>query len=200
MEQSRQREWTDAEILEALRRGGIWTDRAWEYMVKKWKGIYYQAIRENAHVAFVDDYDVDEAIQEMAPGFVNTVTKPGWPGLRNKLSTYFAQSVYYEWLRICRKRSRVILPGDENLPAPGDDGTGGEDAPYELLDSALRRLDERCRELLRLDYWERYKNEEIAQMQGIGVQAVKNNLTKCRKRLKSLLEKLFNLTGKSNNP
>lgn len=191
MNQPNQPTWTDAEIIEAFRRGGKWPDKAWEYMVKKWRGIYITAIKNKAKVSFVDEDEVDEAIQEMAPVFLKTVTNPNWPGLTHKLSTYFSDCVYYAWIRIRRRNSKLSLPGDENMPKPEDEMNEPKMESLEMLDQALHWLDEECKELLNLDYWEGYSNQEIADIFGLARRTVTNRLTICRNRLRDLIKKLF---------
>lgn len=191
MEHPNQPNWTDQDIIEAFRRGGKWPDLAWEYMVKKWRGIYITTIKNKAQLPFVDDDEVSEALQEMAPAFLNKVRDRNWPGPTHQLSTYFAESVYNAWLKVRRRNNKLLLPGDENISKPEGENEGRNEEHLYILDQALSRLEQSCRELLHMYYWDGYSNEEITQMFGLNRQTVKNKLTICRKRLTELIEKLF---------
>ncbi len=191
MEHPNQPIWTDNEIIEAFRRGGKWTSLAWEYVTKKWKGVYISVIKQRAKLSFVDEDEVYEALHTMAPTFLNKVRDQNWTGPTYQLSTYFANSVYYAWLDIQRKRNKFTLPGDENLPEPEFQNTGPSEELLEILDKMLQQLNRRCQELLHMVYWEGYSNEEIAIHFGLHVQTIKNRLTRCRKNLKVLIEKLL---------
>lgn len=193
MEHPNQTNWTDQEIIEAFRRGGKWPDLAWEYVVKKWRGIYITAIKNKASLAFVDEDEVDEALQEMAPAFLNRVRDRNWPGPAHQLSTYFAESVYNAWLRVRRRNNKLLLPGDENIPKLEGEKEDRDEERLEMLDRALLMLDTDCRELLRMDYWDGYSNEEIAQLLGFARRTITNRLTICRDRLRKLISKLFKL-------
>lgn len=186
-----QSEWSDETILEALLRGGAFADQAWEYMAKAWRGIYIEAIKERSKQDYVQAAELEEAIVEAFISFLKTIAKPKWPGLKNKLSTYFATCVYNAWLKI-RKRDRPYTFPGEDIPDPDDDTQDVYEAERDMLNQALQYLDAKCRELLRMDY-EGYSNQEIADTFGFARRTITNRLTRCRNRLRDLIWKLFNL-------
>ncbi|MCB9332600.1 MAG: sigma-70 family RNA polymerase sigma factor [Lewinellaceae bacterium] len=191
MEKTNQPEWTDEAILEALQRGGTYADKAWEYMSKKWRGILIESIKKRGKQVFVKEAELEEGIVEASISFIKTVTNPKWPGLKNKLSTYFAACVYNAWVKIRKRDKPYIFPGEEP-PVPEDDTPDVYEEERDMLNQALQYLDAKCRELLRMDY-EGYSNQEIADASGLSRRAITKRLTRCRNRLRDLIRKLFNL-------
>ena len=113
-----------------------------------------------------------------------------------KLSTYVFGVVKNTWLRrLAQKRREVpseLDPDERSNGAPSalDDLIEREEAG--LVRSALERIGEQCRRLLKLFYWEELSMEEIALEMGFAnADTVKAKKYQCKKALETVLRQVM---------
>ena len=61
----------------------------------------------------------------------------------------------------------------------------------QLLDKALNRLDEPCREVIQLRYFADLSYDEISQALGLNIKTVSSRLSKCLDRLEEIARRVF---------
>ena len=90
---------------------------------------------------------------------------------------------------LARERGSGPLPeilAESPLPAPGE--TAERREFLDRLDAALRRLEPREREILRLSYFDQASYQDIAARLGMPVNSVSPTLARARERLKEFLD------------
>lgn len=181
-------EMTDAEILAALRAGGAAREMAWEFMYKKWRGIWLRKILDAGGTSD----QAHEAHDKVAMAFEKTVTAPGFQLHSAKLSTYLVKGIFLRWI-------------GRPMPTPPDEFEDRHVQSFaESVDAAVIReeckklldvvIDDmvggRCKKILTL-WAERYTMDEIAVAMGFkgGPEVAKKEKYKCLQNLIKHLEK-----------
>jgi len=107
------------------------------------------------------------------------------------LSTYFIQICKYKWLDFIKsahhRRTTSINSEEKIINMPS-----GNDTNPELSTNvtwAVEKLGERCQQILKMFYWQKYSMEEIALEFEFTRESAKNAKYRCLKRLKSILQR-----------
>ena len=179
---------TDSEILAALRAGGSAREKAWEYMYKKWRGIWLRKIFDSGGTSD----EGDEALNDVCLSFENAATSSGFELKTASLRTYLTSCVYYRWLYNKGKEPRTeeFEEGHIRGFAESVDVAIFSQECRDLLDTLLlAALGERCKTIL-LMHAERYKMEEIATAMGFqgGADTAKKERYKCTQKMVQFLQ------------
>lgn len=171
--------YTDGEILEAFRIGGLMRERAWEFIYKDWRSMIIGAI-------IAKGGEVDEALeafQEVAISFEKRVKQADFE-LQNKLSTYLIRCVYNRWIKmkLLAKRSIhvEIEDGDIKDFIESVEKDLVKDELRSVLSNSLSVIGERCKTILAY-FINGYSMREIADQMKFkgGEQVAKNEKHKC---------------------
>lgn len=117
---------------------------------------------------------------------------------RARLSTFVLGVVRNLWLRVLAERRREpLLAPEEDPPAP-DEGAAESmvrNEQTELVQKAMARLDETCRQLLLLYYWEEKSMEEIARiMEFANAATAKSKKYQCKKALERYVRSFLDVS------
>ena len=178
--------YTDQEIIQAFRVGGLARERAWEFAYKDWRARIFGTIASKNGTR----EEAKEAIQEVAMAFEIRVRRSDFV-LQHKLSTYFIKCVYRQWLR--QKKGQKMNPVELEDSHITDfvESIEADIAQKEMtnvLDESLARLGERCKSIL-LYFIQYFSMKEIAEKMGFegGEQVAKNEKKKCQIKYETLL-------------
>jgi len=179
--------YTDQQIIDAFRLGGIARERAWEYAYKDWRDRVIGTIVGKGGTR----EEAKDAIQEAFGPFERRICQPGF-ALQHRLSTYFVTCVYRQWAG--RKRNgKMDLVELENRHladfAESVEANIAQGDLSRLLDETMARLGERCHTILRY-FIEGFAMKEIAEKMGFagGEQVAKNEKRKCQERYETYLK------------
>ena len=117
----------------------------------------------------------------------------------SNLRTYFVKICYYQAIDCLKKKKKRTKQDNEYIAemkylevdkVDEDAFMLNDTATYEnqLKQRVYEKLSEKCRAVLRQMYWEGLKIKEIAIESSINESSVKNKLSNCRKKLRSLIE------------
>jgi len=178
--------YTDQQIIEAFRTGGIERNRAWEFAYKDWRDrIIGTIVAKNG-----TREEAKEAMQEVVMVFERRVRRPDFM-LQHKLSTYFISCVYRQWARN-RKSGKMSVVDLEDRHLTGFVESVEADIAQSdlasLLDESLARLGDRCKSILRF-FMNGFSMKEIAEKMGFdgGEQVARNEKRKCQERYETYL-------------
>ncbi len=182
-----QNEMTDSDILAALRAGGSAREMAWEYMYKKWRGIWLHKIKD----AGGNSDEAHEALNEVCMPFEKAVTAAGFQLKSARLNTYLVTCIFRRWVKNTGRKPRTEELEDshlKNFAANVEDEIARRDCRG-LLNTLLTRLGERCKKILTL-WAEGYSGEEIADEMGFegGAETAKKEKYKCTIKMEKYLQ------------
>lgn len=176
----------DARILEMIRKGD---EEALVILFRETRPLVRDFIRKNNG----SSDDADDALQDALIILWERV-RAGRFEQTAKLSTFLVSVVRNRWLRVLagRRRESPIDMADE---PESDDETPEEQAvrseERRLVQQAMASLDEGCRRLLTLYYWDECSMEEIAAAMGFANAATaKSKKYQCKKNLEKILRGL----------
>ncbi len=179
-------QYTDQEIIQAFRAGGVAREKAWEFAYMDWRNRIYGTIAAKNGTR----EEAKDAIQEVVMVFERRVQRPDFV-LQFKLSTYFITCVYRQWSRRKKEKKMAVQELEDHHLADFAASVEAEIAQTELarlLDESLTRLGERCKVIL-LHFMNGFSMKEIAQKLGFsgGEQVAKNEKMKCQTKYEAFL-------------
>ncbi len=124
--------------------------------------------------------------------------------LSSKLSTYLLGIIRNKWFGELRKQQRFSdeapNPGNERSSDPTPEKEFEINERNRLIREALNRIDQTCRQLLLLFYFEEKSMEVIAGEMGFAnVNTAKSKKYQCKKRLEEVYKKITLYTGGLSN-
>jgi RNA polymerase sigma factor (sigma-70 family) len=181
-------DWTDQALIKAIRGGGAARDAALQHLYLR------PGLREAVFRHVLDHggrrEDAQDIFQESLVIFDRNLREGRFEG-KSALTTYFVAIAKWRWLTVRRQQGRYTeldpIHFDGEVDSPEQDALRAEQR--ELLQDALGRIGDRCKQLLTL-YQLEYSMKEIAeQMQYESADVAKKEAYRCRLRLRDLLEK-----------
>lgn len=179
--------YSDQQIIESIRAGGLKREKAWEFIYKDWRD---KLISHISHKGGSKE-EALEAIQAAYMGFQQRICKPDFR-IRHKLADYFLACVYHEWVNARKKKVKVTTVELEEYHLHEfieNTDTGIEKNELsDAIQESLMRIGERCKKILLL-FYDEYSMKEIAEIMGFqgGEQVAKNEKMKCMARYENLL-------------
>lgn len=178
--------YTDQQIIDGFRAGGLARNRAWEYAHKDWRDRIYGTIAAKNGTR----EEAKDAVQEVAMVFERRVLRPDFV-LQHMLSTYFISCVYRQWARSKKQGKTGLVELEDRHLADFVESVEAEIAQTDLarlLDESLARLGERCKAIL-LYFMQGFAMKEIAEKMGFGggEQVARNEKKKCQERYETYL-------------
>lgn len=178
--------YTDLQIIEAFRAGGLVRERAWEFAYKAWRDIVIGAVVGRGGTR----EEAKDAIQEACCAFEKRIRRPDFV-LQHRLSTYFVTCAIRCWMR---SKKKGLAPSQMESTHLKDfvENVEAEIARADLamlLDKSLSRLGERCKKILLSFFEYEYNMKQIAEIMGFsgGEQVAKNEKRKCQERYENFL-------------
>ena len=113
-----------------------------------------------------------------------------------KLSTFIYATARNLWLQRLREKGRLV-PGEVNPDQYSDDASSALDQMIaservELVQQALTKIGQQCRDILLLFYWEEQSMEQIAAQLGFAnADTAKAKKYQCKKALERALETML---------
>ncbi|MBI5914255.1 MAG: sigma-70 family RNA polymerase sigma factor [Bacteroidetes bacterium] len=185
-------QWTDDQLVAAIRAGGRQRNDAWQYIYKAWRAFYLKPVFSLGG----REEQVDEVFSYVVLAVERQVCKPDFALHSASLRTYFIESLTRKWAEAQKisagRQKRTVEFDPESRPAweglqPGVEEDYIRQERAEMVNRGLEQLGERCKTLLTL-YGKGFKMEEIAGEMGYGnVQTAKNQVAICRDRLRDFL-------------
>lgn len=185
-------QFTDDEIISAIRKGGVERERMAAYLNKTFAG-FISKVANRYHVSWEDAKDlyVDALIT-----LLNKIRGDEYQGT-GKLSTYFFGIFSHKCIDRVRQISTYKYNQQNNwtfeIPEIPDESrdflkTFIANEQMEQIKEFLHRLGEKCKQLiLDLDYWG-YSPEEVMDRMGFtSTASIKTQKYKCKEKLKALL-------------
>ena len=184
---TQQPDWNDASLAAAIRHGGPQREAALQVMYQK-PGLRETVMKIVLEQGGTRD-DALDIFQETLVLFDRNLREGRFEG-RSTLATYFVGIAKWKWVEQRRRQGRMteLLPNhyDGVVESPETDILRAEHRGW--LETALGKIGERCRELLRL-YQLDYSMEEIAQtMHYANTDVAKKEAYRCRMRFRDVLE------------
>ena len=180
------KDWTDDELLQALRRGNPDRRRAWEHIYKKWRGAWVSQVVQRGGTPD----EADEALSSVAIPFERTVTAEGFRLERAALRTYLVTCILREWARQRQKEPPAAIPIE-----PGEIKEEVESVDKKVMrgelktavDTLIDILGERCRRVLRM-FGQGDSMDKIAAAEGWkDAEKAKKEKYECQTKLKNHL-------------
>ena len=156
--------WTDDEIIHALRRGNPERRRAWENIYKNWRGVWVSQVRQRGGTPD----EADEALGSVAVPFERAVTAEGFRLERATLRTYLVTCILRGWGRQRQKEPPPPTPIEPNDLQGAVESVDKQVMRGELktaVDALINILGERCRRVLRM-FGQGAGMDEIAEAEG----------------------------------
>ena len=180
------KDWTDDELIKAMRRGNPERRRAWEYIYKKWRGAWVSQVVQRGGAPD----EADDALGSVAIPFERAVTAEGFQLERATLRTYLVTCILREWARQRQKGpppSEPIEPNDIKGTVESVDKQVMHKELKAAVDALIDILGERCRRVLRM-FGQSMSMEEIAEAEGWkDAEKAKKEKYECQTKLKNYL-------------
>ncbi len=198
--------YSDREIIEILNQAeDHQTDRAFRYLYKTYFGMALQFVRINNG----DDSDAEDVFQDVLVAFYRNVRTGKFRG-DSAIKTYLYSMVRNQWLVRLKKNQRNV--NMEN-PEHADKTMYVVQSSYKTEDLAnevnklLSEVSDRCRELLKLYYFDNLSMSELAERAGFDNEnSAKTQKYKCMQRLikimadrSDLKKMLYEMLAEQNN-
>ncbi len=181
----------DAQLVARCRSG---ESAAWAVLVARYQRLVYAVVRRAGH----DEHTAADVFQTVFSRLVEHLPKLAQP---DRLQAWIVTTAKREALRARERAQRQVslTPEDEDAPSLAehlaDDSPLAEEAlsdlqQLDLLRRGLERLDERCRELLKLvfrDEDERLPYEEVGRRLGVPTGSVGPTRSRCLDKLRKLV-------------
>jgi RNA polymerase sigma factor (sigma-70 family) len=177
---------TDTAIIDHLRSGDSRLyQRALHFLYKEHYPVVEDLILSNQG----DEDDAADIFQDAMVSFYQQV-RTGQLELSASIRVYLVSISRNLWLRRLRARGRTVTLAEEHEDIPSGEDLAEEmavDERREILAGLVDRLGERCRNLLKLYYYDRLRFRDIASLIGVGSeQTAKNRKARCMQQLKEL--------------
>lgn len=156
--------WTDDEIIRALRRGNPERRRAWEYMFTNWRGAWIGLVVQRGGTAD----EAEDALGDVAMPFERAVKAEGFHLERATLRTYLLTCILRAWAKRKGKALPVTGPVEEGHvqeTADNVEKTIQRDDLKAAVDKLLGILGDRCKRVLRM-FGQGDSMEKIAEAEG----------------------------------
>ncbi len=181
----------DAQLVARCRSG---ESAAWAVLVARYQRLVYAVVRRAGH----DEHTAADVFQTVFSRLVEHLPKLAQP---DRLQAWIVTTAKREALRARERAQRQVslTPEDEDAPSLAehlaDDSPLAEEAlsdlqQLDLLRRGLERLDERCRELLKLvfrDEDEQLPYEEVGRRLGVPTGSVGPTRSRCLDKLRKLV-------------
>jgi len=177
---------TDQQIIESFRSGGLAREKAWEFAYKNWRD---RVIGTIVNKGGTRD-EAKESLQEAFMAFEQRVRRPDFV-LQHRLSTYFVSCVYRVWAKKKKERKMEIIELESKHVSDFVESVEMDIAQTDLarlLDETLALLGERCKSILR-HFMNGFSMKEIAEKMDFsgGEQVARNEKRKCIERYENYL-------------
>ena len=177
---------TDEQIIESFRTGGLARERAWEFAYKDWRDRVIGVIVNKGGTRD----EAKEALQEAFMAFERRVRRPDFV-LQHRLSTYFVSCVFRHWAKKKKESRMQLIELESKHLSDFVDSVEMELAQGDLarlLDDTLALLGDRCRNILRY-FMNGFSMKEIAEKMDFagGEQVARNEKRKCQERYETYL-------------
>ena len=177
------KELTDADVVAAVLAGDV---DAYAVLVHRYRDVYARfAIR-----MLGDREDADDALQS---AFVRAYRNLGKCQEPSRFGAWLYQIAVNECRTLGTRRGRRelrLVRGDATLDRLGDSRPADDPAAREEIQRALDQLDGDQREAFVLKHVEELSYEEMAELTGLGVSALKMRVKRACERLRALLEEV----------
>jgi RNA polymerase sigma factor (sigma-70 family) len=139
--------------------------------------------------------DIEDIVQNSIVALYSNIRKGTYKlSDESKLSTYLVQICKYQWFNIVRKKDHDNLSIEDEFLINHDDFDIEKDIETvernKLIAEAIEQLGEKCKDLLRLYYWEDLSMEEIGEKLKMKPNSAKNGKYRCMQSLRDILLKL----------
>ena len=193
MENRQQPEWTDEQLIAAIRAGGQSRNNAWQYVYKAWRPVYLRPVLDKGG----HEEEVKEVLSKVMLDVQMQICKPDFSLHSASLRTYFIDALVKAWSearRIRAEKQSKTVEYDPQMhttgrPLPGVEEEYIREERARLVRDAVDQTGERCRNMLTL-YGKGFSMEEIAGAMGFaaGADTAKKEVAKCRERLREALK------------
>lgn len=180
--------WTDEQLIAAIKAGGDMRNKAWEYTVRAWRGVYIGIIAKSGGTP----HEVDAALSYAVLDVDKQVRRPDFALRSATLRSYFIGSLVRHWARLFRQGK--VPPRNEfygQMPLDAQEISPEEafiqEEQRQKVHGALAQLGERCKTILTL-FAAGHSWTEIAQRLNIGLQNAKNTAGECKQKLREGLQ------------
>ena len=148
---------------------------------------YYSGLCVYAKQYTGDLSTAEEVVQDV---FVRFWEKRQSIGIENSVRVYLFKAVYNQCMNLLKhkKVERNYLEQNRTELYEEQWGLFNESELRQILDQAISKLPDRCREIFELSRFENLKNKEIAKKLGITEKTVENQITKALKILRNELK------------
>jgi RNA polymerase sigma factor (sigma-70 family) len=172
--------YSDHKVLEEIRKGN---EEMLEYLYLKHTNMVKSFILKNNGT----EEDVSEILQETVIAAWQNMMKPSFL-LQSKISTYLMAIAKNLWYKELKKRSRFTVVDESLKERPETDKNNPMDLA--LIRQLVDDLDDTCKELLSLFYFDGMDQKAIADRMGFAnAQTVKAKKYQCFKRLEKAVKK-----------
>jgi len=183
------KELSDKEILAAFRQADInHQNKVIKYMYVEYFPVILSYINRNNG----SEEDAADVFQDALVVFYQKSRKPDFQ-LNCAVKTYLYSISRNTWLNRMRSRKKEVrMDEDFETVAVQDEVLDMlvENEHKNLISNLMNKLGDKCREILTLVYFERLKMDEVAERVGMSsAQVVRNQKSRCMKKLKSMIEK-----------
>ena len=186
-------EMLDDEIIEGLLEGGPAEEKALRYVYRKNLPMVIAHISKNNG----SDKDAEDVFQDILLDFRDHVQKGRFQG-RSSIATYLMSMVRRSWYNRLRRNGykegyvtemKPVLEAEQELIPEGTDPFLIDEELKSKIDLLLSKIGEKCQELLRMRFWDKFSMEKIAQVLGYkNAQNAKNKHFRCIEALRDLLK------------
>ncbi len=142
-----------------------------------------------------DEEDAKDVFQESLIIFCQKAIEPSFQ-LTSKIGTYLYSVSWYVWKDKLKKKNREVSFDDVvNLDRDDENDIQehlDKEEKYEVMDTALQKLGEKCLKILKLFYYQKQSMEEIAQEMNLSsAKIAKNQKYKCIERARKMAKEEY---------
>jgi len=153
----------DSKIIEALKSSDDHeVNKIFRYLYRTYYGMALQFVRSNKG----NESDAEDVFQDALVGFYQNVRKGIFRG-DSSVKTYLYSMIRNQWLVRLKKNRRNIPMENPDFDATDAHFLQNENPAKtltELVDSMLEQVGDRCREILKLYYFDNLSMREIARL------------------------------------
>ena len=178
---------SDRKIIEALKSADDFEiDKAFRYLYKAYYSMALQYVKSNSG----GENDAEDVFQEVLVGFYQNIRKGVFRG-ESAIKTYLYSMIRNQWLARLKKNKRIVTMEEPEKTSAGMQVARSENPTEELqkiVDDLLGQVSERCREILKLYYFDNMSMNEIANRANFDNEnSAKTQKYKCMQRLIKLM-------------
>ena len=158
------------------------------------KKLYQQLFRPCSYPVFSDNGDVEDAKEVFQEAFVSLLVKLKDPTFKVKsnLQGYLKQACFNIWVKKKRERRKENPLDTTEMDVPDDQDDlqlkEAREEQFEQMYKCLSKSSEDCQKLLRLFFYEKKRDKEIAEIMNYGVSFVRNKRQRCIKALRKCMD------------